>query len=159
MFEIELLNPSPSSRRTKDGPVRRISFEVSKEVYEAFMDAAESNLRLIGRLAVAHDNDDEPAADAVNGKPKREKKAKGPHGQLWRELYLSGFSNAPGIREAVEDARETPEQSAWAALHAVFGGVESLALVSPEQIYQRFPPDEYPAVKTMVEQALRKAAV
>lgn len=160
MFEIELLNPNPSSRRTKDGPVRRISFEVSKEVYEAFMDARESNLRLIGRLAVAPDTDEQPAHDAVSGKKKERKpKEPTPHGALWRELFIRGFWQCPGVREAIQQMREAfPEAPERQLMRELFCA-ESLAReVGPERIAAAFPPNEYPAVKSMVEQALRKAA-
>ena len=155
-FEIELLNPNPSSSRKG----YRISFQVSEEVHSAFMAAREGNLRLIGMLAVAPDTDEQSAHDAVNGtKPKREKKPKEktPYGDMWRELFLAGFFAAPGVREEVDGERETLTDSYRDLLRRVFG-VESLSReVGPEQIYAKFPPSLYPQVKTMVEQALRKA--
>lgn len=91
-------------------------------------------------------------------KPKKEKEPKGPHGQLWKHLHQAGFVNAPGVKETVEEARITETEPAWEILHRVFGvGGASLAVIGPEEIYAKFPPNEYPAVRTMVEQALRKA--
>ena len=91
-------------------------------------------------------------------KPKKEKKAKEktPFGDMWRELYLAGFSGCPGVMEAREqfsgvglDLRKQ--------MRKVFG-VESLSReVGPERIYDKFPPEEFPQVQAMVQQALRKA--
>jgi hypothetical protein len=154
LFEVELLNPNPSSSRKG----YRISFQVSEEVHSAFMAAKESNLRILARMSVAHDNDDEPATNAVNGKKeKKVKEPKGPHGQLWKELYLSGFVNCPGVTEAIDKANTDPKKTRWDDLHAMFG-VKSLSEVSPERIYEMFPPAEFAQAQVMVEQAIRKAA-
>jgi len=163
-FEIELRNPNPSSRRGKDGPVYKLSFEVSKEVHDAFMEAAESNLRIIGRMAVLPDTDEQIAHDAVNGvgdapktQPKRNT-AKEPtlYGQLWKQLHLSGFFAAPGVRETLEEYREADDEKPHTLMQKVFG-VDSLsASIGADEIYERWPPNEYPAVKTMIEQAQRK---
>ncbi len=156
-FEIELLNPNPSSSRKG----YRISFQVSEEVHSAFMAAREGNLRLIGRLAVAPDTDEQAAHEAVNGKPKKEKKPKEktPHGQLWKELYLAGFINCPGMREAGGAVGPIAGETTHQLMRRVFG-VESLSReVGPEQIYAKFPPAEFPQVQTMVEQAVRKAGL
>jgi len=169
-FEIELRNPNPSSKRLKDGPIYRLSFEVSKEVHDAFMTAAESNLRLIGRMAVLPDTDEQAAHEAVNGtqdmdkQPKTQPRSKAakektPYGDLWRYLHIDGFFAAPGVRESLEEVRENGQEE-WSPhlfMRKVFG-VESLSReIGPGEIYNKFPPNEYPAVKTMVEQAMRKA--
>jgi hypothetical protein len=95
----------------------------------------------------------------ITERPKREKnpKEKTIYGAIWKELVLAGFFNCPGVRETINAASvqvgETPHQ----LMRKVFG-VESLSReVGPEQIYAKFPPDEYPQAKVMVEQALRKA--
>src|SRR5262245_37081829 len=91
-------------------------------------------------------------------KPKKAKASKGPYGQLWNELFLGGIVTKEGIREAIQETRITETEPAWEILHRVFGvGGASLATVGPDDIYAKFPPKEYPAVKTMVEQAMRKA--
>lgn len=41
-FPLELMNPNPSSRRTKDGPKYMVTFEVSPDAHEYFMSAKES---------------------------------------------------------------------------------------------------------------------
>jgi len=94
----------------------------------------------------------------VTEKPKKVKPSKGPYGQLWNELFLSGIVTKQGVHEAIEDARVDEAESAWEVLHRVFG-VEgaSLSAIGPDEIYAKWPPNEYPAVKTMVEQAARKA--
>lgn len=159
MFVIELLNPNPSSRRTKDGPVYRISFEVTAEVHKSFMDARQGNLRLIGRMAVAPDTDEQPAHDAIapTEKPKKEKKVKEPtpHGAMWNELFRTGFTGCPGVKEAIADECGPTLEKPRDLLRRVFG-VKSLSReVGPAEIYKRFPAKEFTAVKVMVEQALR----
>jgi len=91
-------------------------------------------------------------------KPKKEKSAKGPHGQMWKHLHLAGFVNCPGVAEALDDKDNTPTKSRWQVLHEMFG-VESLAAVGPDEVYARWPQNEFPQVEVMVEQALRKAGV
>lgn len=92
-------------------------------------------------------------------RPKKEKKAKEKtlYGDMWKELILAGFFNCPGVREAINatsvQVGETPHQ----LMRKVFG-VESLSReVGPERIYDKFSPEEFPQVQTMVQQALRKA--
>lgn len=38
VFSIELMNPNPTSSKTKDGPVYRVSFEMQKDDWQMFMD-------------------------------------------------------------------------------------------------------------------------
>lgn len=92
-------------------------------------------------------------------KPKKE--PKGPHGAFWRELFLSGFVNCPGVKEAIEGLRETACEDPWKdLLHGLFGvRGASLAVVSPEVVLDRFPADQFPQVEIMVQQAWRKAGV
>jgi len=92
-------------------------------------------------------------------KPKKEKKQPGEYGHLWKNLHLSGFFNVPGIRESLEEVRENEHEDAHLLMRKVFG-VDSLSrAIGPDEIYNKFPPNEYPAVKTMVEQALRKVEI
>jgi hypothetical protein len=39
LFSLELMNPNPTSSKTKDGPKYRVSFEMHKEEWQKFMDA------------------------------------------------------------------------------------------------------------------------
>ena len=155
-FEVELLNPNPSSSRKG----YRISFEVKEEVHRAFMAARESNLRLVGYLSVLPDTGEERVngiAEAPKTQP-RSKAAKEntPYGQLWRHLHVAGFFGAPGVRDTLEDARDRADEQPHDLMRKVFG-VGSLSLdIGPDKIYAMWPPNEYPAVKTMVEQAQRK---
>jgi len=155
-FEVELLNPNPSSSRKG----YRISFQVSEEVHSAFMAAREGNLRLVGYLSVLPDTDEE----VVNGMDKQTKtqpkpkaaKEPTPYGQLWKQLHLSGFFAAPGVRETLGEVSTLTGEPPHQLMRKVFG-VESLsAAIGPDEIFAKWPPNEYPAVKTMVEQALRK---
>ena len=38
-FTLDLMNPNPTSTKTKDGPKYRVSFEMSREDWDLFMDA------------------------------------------------------------------------------------------------------------------------
>lgn len=117
-------------------------------------------LRLVGyddqviRFEVS-DEGDQPKKEK---KPKKEKESKGPYGQFWKHLHLAGFVNCPGVTEIVDKAYCGPSETRWDALRAMFG-VESLAAVSPEEVYEMFPPDQFPEAKVMVEQAKKKAGV
>jgi hypothetical protein len=164
LFQVELLNPNPTSSRKG----YRISFQVSEEVHSAFMAAKESNLRIVAKMAVVGDTDEQEAHEAVNGsqvgkteKPQRKPKAAKeptPYGQLWRYLHLDGFFAAPGIRESLAEVRESDGDDPHTLMRKVFDVASLSNEVGAGEIYNKFPPDEYPAVKVMVEQALRKAA-
>lgn len=155
-FEVELLNPNPTSSRRKGVPVYRLSFEVPEQIHSAFMNARESNLRLVGYLSVLPDTDEEAVK---KGMAKKTKEPKGPYGQMWNELYRAGFMNCPVVNETIRVERMgSDNRSEWDALHAIFE-VETLAIVSPERIYTIFSPDTYPQVKRMVEQAKKKAGI
>ena len=51
-FEIEFMNPNPTSSKTKSGPMYRISFEVHREAWDCFMDAPTNGMVLEGQLRV-----------------------------------------------------------------------------------------------------------
>lgn len=161
-FEIELMFPNlSSSKRGNKPPMRRISFEVDDRIYDTFMAAQTSNLRLVGYMSVLPDTDEQAAHDAIKEKLKKVRKAKepkGPFSQIWKWLFLWGFANMPGVKETVEEVRFTEAEDPWKVLHRIFG-VEggTLAMISPEQIDEKFPPNEYPKVKAMVDRAREKA--
>ncbi len=50
-FQIEVMNPNPSSSKTKDGPKYRVSFEMTQDDWQCFMDANTNGmvLELTGR--------------------------------------------------------------------------------------------------------------
>lgn len=150
-FEVELLNPNPSSSRKG----YRISFQVSEEVHTAFMSARESNLRLVGYLSVLPDTDEEVS---LNGK--KEKQPKGPFGLMWSYLHPnggkggSGFVTLPGVREAIEAARIAPTESVWEILHRMFGvGGGTLAEIGPEAVREKFPGN--PRVELFIDRAMK----
>lgn len=162
MFVVELLNPNPSSRRTKDGPVYRISFEVSQEVHASFMNAAQGNLRIAARMSVIPDTDEQPAYDAImgNGKPKKKKEPKGPYSYFWEYLHPrgrhggNGFVTIPGVLEAIEAKRKSHKEDVWKILHRVFD-VDTLAVIGPDQVFAKFPADKHPpALKIAIERAM-----
>ena len=50
-FSLEVMNPNPSSSKTKDGPKYRVSFELTQDDWQCFMDANTNGmiLELTGR--------------------------------------------------------------------------------------------------------------
>lgn len=46
-FQFEAMNPNPSSSKTKDGPVYRVSFEIEREVWDWFMEADTKGMILV----------------------------------------------------------------------------------------------------------------
>jgi hypothetical protein len=94
----------------------------------------------------------------VEEKPKKPK-VKTPYGDMWQELLHRnlGFEYIPSVADALEDARQSPDEDAHTLMRKVFG-VESLSLsVGPEQIYAKFPPEEYRQIKAVVDQAIKKS--
>lgn len=158
-FDLELLNPNPSSRRTKDGPIYRVSFEIDHEAHQCFMNARAGNLRLLARMVVAPDDTDEAAVKALEvteEKPAKEaklKKERGPFGHFWRQMHIAGFASCPGVREEIERQRTVEGSDAWEVLRCIFG-VNSMSFVSADEVMQRFPGEQ---VRVMVDQAIRKA--
>ena len=51
-FAIELMNPNPTSSKTKDGPRYRVSFELHQDDWQAFMDGNTEGMILEGELRV-----------------------------------------------------------------------------------------------------------
>lgn len=49
-FSIELMNPNPTSSKTKDGPKYRVSFETTQDDWQCFMDANTNGMILEGTL-------------------------------------------------------------------------------------------------------------
>lgn len=88
-FELSMRNPNPSSGKTKAGPIYRVSFELDKDDWLAFMDAQNSNMVIAARMAVVPNVGNEPDLS-----PKAEK---GPHGDIAQALYQSGFFLSPVV--------------------------------------------------------------
>lgn len=51
-FTIELMNPNPTSSKTKAGAVYRVSFEVHREAWDLFMDGNTEGMLLEGTMRV-----------------------------------------------------------------------------------------------------------
>jgi len=53
-FSLEVMNPNPSSSKTKDGPKYRVSFEMTQDDWQCFMDANTQGmvLEFTGRATV-----------------------------------------------------------------------------------------------------------
>lgn len=154
--QVTWRNRRVKTRENNDGVFFLVEMEVDEETW-GFLKTIPRNAN--GEMVIWVTD-----VGMITEKPKKEpgkpKESKGPYGQLWRELYLSGFVNAPGVREAVEAMRETATEPAWEILHRVFGvGGASLAVIGPDDIHAKFPRDEFPAVKAMVEQAIGKVGV
>jgi hypothetical protein len=49
-FSIGMMNPNPTSSKTKDGPKYRVSFEMAQEDWQCFMDANTNGMILEGTL-------------------------------------------------------------------------------------------------------------
>lgn len=137
VFEIEMLYPNPSSRRTKDGPRYFVRFEVDKAAHDEFMASREMNLRLLARCVVLPDTDEEEATVALASapeKPKREVKPKGDHGAFWAKMVKSSAYDCRDLQAWLEvESREAVHE----ALRAAFG-VESLTFVSPREAVAKF---------------------
>ena len=76
-FDMAMMNPNPSSSKTKEGPVYRVSFEVDKETWSWFMDADTKGLILGCRCIVTQDGQ----------LPLESKQEKGPYGNYWRHVF------------------------------------------------------------------------
>lgn len=68
-FSIELMNPNPTSSKTKAGPVYRVSFEVHRDVWDCFMDAETGGMVLEGALQVTAQNAPLEAPEKPKGGP------------------------------------------------------------------------------------------
>ena len=92
VFELELLNPNPTSSKTKEGPIYRVSFEVGRESWQCFMDACTKGMLIAARACVVGDSEDEAAL---------EPKPKGDYGKQSETLWKSGFTRAPAVWRAL----------------------------------------------------------
>jgi hypothetical protein len=59
-FVMELMNPNPSFRMGKDGPVRRISFEVTEDDWQLFVNANLKGMILAAQMCVEHAHEELP---------------------------------------------------------------------------------------------------
>jgi hypothetical protein len=134
-------------RKTKP-PLIKFDIPASDGAYAA---------RLVGydEHMIRFEVSDEGAVPKKEPKPKKEK-PKTPYGDLWQELLYRnmGFEFIAGVRESLEDARSSDRETPHDLMHKVFN-VKSLSdLIGRDEIYAKWPPNEYPAVRILVEQAL-----
>lgn len=54
-FDVQLMNPNPSSRKTKEGPQYFVKFEVEKEFHDYLMEAKTAGMILAARMQVSED--------------------------------------------------------------------------------------------------------
>lgn len=91
VFDLELLNPNPTSSKTKDGPVYRVSFEVPPDVWQWFMDGKTKGMLLAAKATVVADAEDDAPLHTE----------KGEHGQASKILYAAGVHRSALVREAL----------------------------------------------------------
>jgi len=112
-FQMSLSNPNPTSSKTKHGPVYRVSFELTQDEWQQFMDCETMGMVIecVGR--VTHRNDQVGTAEDGFSFEQCRKPEKGPYGQEAKALVLSGFFTAPTVWKAIgtdEEFREWIQQ-------------------------------------------------
>lgn len=102
-FDFSGMNPNPSFSKTKQGPMYRVSFEITQDTWQNFVDANTKGMILAGRLFVCNEGIEEEEQTAAAEKPTTKKKdpEKGPYGELATHLYRDGFFMNPHVREAL----------------------------------------------------------
>ena len=81
-FDFAMMNPNPTSSKTKDGPVYRLSVEVSRETWDMFMDANTKGM-IVGSRAFVVNQDEQPKAEKPKAEPKPFGKAASYRHQGW----------------------------------------------------------------------------
>lgn len=115
-FQLTLANPNPSSSKTKEGPVYRVSFELTRDEWDWFMEAETKGMVLECEVTVSHRN--EPAAPGevipvadrhtkhIKGGPLSQRSdalARDPEFQAWLRAAYPGFMSPD--EPSVEAAR------------------------------------------------------
>ncbi len=100
VFELALLNPNPTSSKTKDGPVYRVSFEIDKDSWDCFMAANTKGMMIATKACVVKQDEDESLHR------KTEKKPKGSYSEQAKKLWLSSFFRNPAVWQAVGTDQE-----------------------------------------------------
>lgn len=96
-FPLTLANPNPRSAKTKDGPVYRVSFELSQEEWQLFMDTNTQGMVLECAATVTHRNECEKNFVHHEGEPEPEQQDP----QWAQELWRVGFFFNPKVHAAV----------------------------------------------------------
>jgi len=112
MLAIQMCNPNPTSSKRKDGPIYRVSFELTQEDWLEFMDSNTDGMILDCVMQPARDTGG-PAPEIREGmqreggiEPKKEKREPGPFSEFAKALHGSGLFMMPMLWDAVggEDA-------------------------------------------------------
>jgi len=94
-FQFDVVNPNPTSSKTKAGPIYRVSFEVDQGTWLQFMDA-DTNGMMMECIAIVTRrkglNLDQNSLH-IEGEPAPEAK----YGESSRILFASGFLRAPAV--------------------------------------------------------------
>lgn len=91
IFDLALMNPTPRSSKTKDGPVYRVSFEVDQETFLAFMAADTAGMIIAAKAMVTEDGQFWPPQDG----PKR------PYGGFAAQVAARGVFRSPKVWRAI----------------------------------------------------------
>lgn len=87
-FELEMCNPNPSSSKTKEGPKYRVSFEVTRDIWDLFMSADTSGMIVLARATVYAGQEEERSLVIAT---------KGEYGEEAKVLRQSGFFRMPAV--------------------------------------------------------------
>lgn len=111
-FQVELYNPNPTASKTKEGPIYRLSFEVKRELWDAFMGAETKGMLIEGALVVTATNGETKRADAEPREPKATSRREV---GLAEALHVKGYFRAPALWLAMHDAEiyTAQQHKAW----------------------------------------------
>jgi len=93
VFDLELSNPNPTSSKTKDGPVYRVSFEVTRDTWDWFMETDTKGMLVAAKACVVDLGEEAQALEPA--------KEKGPFGSMSKVLRTLNVHMAYGVREAL----------------------------------------------------------
>lgn len=92
IFDMELMNPNPTSSKTKDGPVYRVSFEVHRELWDMFMDTESKGMIIAAKgMVMGNETDFTPQVA----------KPKGEYSDEARMLVVGGFFMTPDVYKKI----------------------------------------------------------
>ena len=100
VFDLSLMNPNPTSSKTKDGPVYRVSFELEKDDWQLFMDANTKGMLIAAKACVAADGQSEILEKKTVRVFRDNKENKGNFGKNSQYLIQSGFFNIKQVMDA-----------------------------------------------------------
>jgi hypothetical protein len=115
-FYMSLANPNPTSSKTKDGPVYRVSFEMAQGEWQQFMDAVTKGMVIECACQVTHRNNesvkrDPDTVDAFDESTDNEKLKGGP-----LSVRSDALARDPNFYEFIKSTEP-------AYIHASEGGI------------------------------------